>query len=385
MSALARPLGSPPSSLSLHIYISYDCSSQRSIPFSTWSAGRFFPVINFSMFQVGVSRFSAFSPFSGSRNCSLPNNFELLSCSFDDALIRRLKALNPPSLTLSWLSLAVDFLSTIHAEVRSLISNLKPSASDDSLACFLDDSVKLLDVCNSISSEIERLRQRRLLINFVIHLLDFSGEGPAPEKLKKARDSLADWANCPRGFTKRRFENDVKVLIHDLARGLGNAPRGKISSVERLVRRTVYTVGAMTVFFAGVVVFSLYGLPDLVAIQIPAEFAWADSFAELQTTISEKIKGSKIGELNGVETRIRTVCDAVDDVARGDPEKDKKERLKDAVKELATAAKTFSEGLDGLHNGVNGMFHTVLGARNDMLDSYRVGGNGGKPKKQQPK
>ncbi|RVW59688.1 UPF0496 protein 4 [Vitis vinifera] len=259
------------------------------------------------MFQVGVSRFSAFSPFSGSRNCSLPNNFELLSCSFDDALIRRLKALNPPSLTLSWLSLAVDFLSTIHAEVRSLISNLKPSASDDSLACFLDDSVKLLDVCNSISSEIERLRQRRLLINFVIHLLDFSGEGFDPRSRARAWKCAA-WQDLQRGETRppdglhRRGDDGV------LRRSCG------LLSV-RTSRSRCH--------------------PN------SAEFAWADSFAELQTTISEKIKGSKIGELNGVETRIRTVCDAVDDVARGDPEKDKKERLKDAVKELATATKLF--------------------------------------------
>ena len=241
--------------------------------------------------------------------------------------------------------------------------------------------MKILDVCNSIFSEIERLRQRRLLISFVIHLLDFSGDGPAPEKLRKARDSLAGWGNSPRGFTKRRFEKDVDVLIRDMALGLGGAPRGKISSVERLIHRTVYAVGAMTVFFAGVVAFSLYGHRDLVTVQIPTEFAWADSFTELQTTISEKIKGSKIEEINGVETRVRTVCEAIDD-----EENDKKEeRLKDAVKELETATKTFSAGLDGLHNGVNGMFQTVLGARNEILDSYRVGGNGGKSKKQQTK
>lgn len=354
-------------------------------PFEARFSGGFFPVLELSMFQVDVSRFSPLSPFSGSRKGSLPNKFEVLARSFDDALVRRLKTLNPPSVTLSWLSLAVDLLTAIHAEVRSLISNLKPSASDVSLAGFLDDSVKLLDVSNSISSEIERLRQRRLLINFVVHLLDFSGEGPAPEKLRKARDSVANWWNPYQGLRRRRSEADVDVLIHDLARGLRNPPRGKISSVEGLVRHELYAIGAMTVFFAGAVVSALYGLPDVATIQIPAEFSWSESFAELQRTVSGKMKQSKIGELNGVERGVRTVCDALDGAAGGDQEKDKKERLKDVVKDLATAAKAFSEGLDGLDNGVNGMFHTVLGARSVMLDGYRAGESGRKPNKEQPK
>ncbi|KAJ7954507.1 Protein BPS1, chloroplastic [Quillaja saponaria] len=191
--------------------------------------------------------------------------------------------------------MAVDFLSFVHTEARSLISNMKFSDLDGSLALYLDESVKILDICNSVSWEIEQLSQRRLLLNFVLHLLNFSDSGenlslPAPEKLRKARDSLCGWDNCSSGFRKRNFLGNLEVLIRDLALGLDKAPCERISSVEKLVRRTVHAVRMVTVFIAGVLISSLHGLPEVVAIRVPAEFLWADSFNELESTISGELK-----------------------------------------------------------------------------------------------
>ncbi|KAK9274686.1 hypothetical protein L1049_021937 [Liquidambar formosana] len=336
------------------------------------------------MYLTEISHFPSFSHFRvASSKPSLPKNFDLISRSFDENLLRRLKTLNstsdPPSISLSWLSLAVDFLSSTHAEAQLLISNLGvSSSSEDSLASYLDDAVKLLDACNSITLEIERLRQRRLLINFVLQLLDFSGEGalvPAPEKLRRARDCLSDWDNYSRGFSKRSFQNNPEVLIRDLAVGLGNAPRGKISSVGKLIRRTIYAVGLVTVFVAGAVASALCGLPEPVRIRVPAEFAWADSFNDMESAISEELKrrcfgGEKKGwfrEMDDVGTRVKRVCDVIDDLV------DRKETLETAVKELETATETFGEGLDRLSNGVNAVFDTVLCTRNGLLDNFRGG------------
>ncbi|GMY33444.1 UPF0496 protein 4-like [Fagus crenata] len=102
-----------------------------------------------------------------------------------------------PSKTPFSLPLAVDFISFAHTKARSLISNLKLLSDSDldvSLAWYLEDhNVKLLDLCNSISSEIERLRHRRLFLNFLLQLLTPSETPPLPEKLRRAQDLLSDF------------------------------------------------------------------------------------------------------------------------------------------------------------------------------------------------
>lgn len=327
------------------------------------------------MYLTEISNFPSFSPFRVAKKHSVPNKFDLISRSFDDALLRRLKTLAPPSISLSWLSKAVDFLSLAHSEARSLISNLEVTALDDSLACYLDDSVKLLDICNSVSADIERLRQRRLVLTFAIHLL---GDG----KVRRARESLKEWESRASGFGKRC---NAEGLVKDLALGLRNAPGGKISSVGRLVRRTVYAVGLVTVFVAGAVVSALSGSPEMVGVRVPAEFPWAESLNELETEVSGELKrrfggGEKNVELKGllleevddVAARVREACEVMDDGAAEEEEEKKKERLNDVVKELERAMGSFSDGLEGLSRGVNEMFHGVLCNRNHMLDNVRI-------------
>jgi len=139
-------------------------------------------------------------------------------------------------------SLAHNFLSFAHTEAQTHISNLHLSTdSDDSLAGYLDGALKLLDLCNSISSLIERLRLCRLSLNFVLHLLaPFYFGFPAPEKVRRARDLLSDWGKPSFDLSKWGFRSNPEDLIRDLALGLSNAPHGKISSANKLLRRTIW-------------------------------------------------------------------------------------------------------------------------------------------------
>ncbi|XP_057962279.1 UPF0496 protein 4-like [Malania oleifera] len=325
------------------------------------------------MFLGEISNFPSFSPFRVTKKPSLPKNFDLIARSFDENFLRRIQSLasdsNPPSFSLLWLSLAVDFLSSTHAEAQTLISDLKLSSLDDSLARYLDESVKLLDVCNSISAEIERLRQRRLLINFILHLFKIPGDSariPAPDRLRRARESLVDSENSPRGF-----QMSMEVLVRDLEANLRDMPRGKISSVRKLVRRTICAVELVTVFVSGIVASALFGLPELVEVRVPAEFLWADSLNNLESAIRSELdsnrapKGPVLREIADVDLCVRRLGDAIDEVAGGDD--GKREELSNAVKELEVATEAFSVGLDGLYNGVNGTFQTVLCSRNGVM------------------
>ncbi|KAM1846589.1 hypothetical protein EV1_010910 [Malus domestica] len=347
------------------------------------------------MYLTEISNFPSLLPFRGAKKHSVPSNLDLISSSFDDAVLRHLKSLGPPSISLSWLSKAVDFLALTHSEARNLISDLKVAPPlDDSLAWYLDHSVKLLDLCNSISAEIERLRQRRLHLTFVLHLLgDRKGEElPSPENLRRSRMSLSDFdRGASSGFGKR---SKAEALVRDLNLGLtrlSNAPRGKISSVAKLVRRTVRAVGLVTVFIAGIAVSTIHGSPDMVRVRASAEFPWAESFNELESAVwaelkrrfgrgnDEKLEGM-LEELDDVGTRVKEACGVVDDLAGvAEVNKEEKERFYEVVKVLGKATASFSDGLDRLSSGVNEMFDGVLRNRNHMTENVRVSGVGKKP------
>ncbi|XP_077231377.1 protein BPS1, chloroplastic-like [Tasmannia lanceolata] len=336
------------------------------------------------MFLAETPRFSSPSLFHPSAKKSRPpaKNLALISQSFDENLIRRLKSLtpgaDPPSISLSWLSLAVDLLTSTHADAELIISYLNISASDKSAISYLDESVKVLDICNSISSEIERLKHRRLLIHFILHLLTFSGEdrrSPAPENIRRARDSLNEYRTCSRGggggdsSKKRRSLEDSSILIRDLR--IGNPPRGKISTVEKLLQHMMYGVGAVTVFIAGIVVSALSGSPAVMEIRVSGEFLWREAFNGLQTAVNGVIgrKGVYADESEALDEGLRKVGDVI---ARQEAflVEGEMEKLGDAVKMLETVTEEFSDGLDRLSNGVNGFFRTVLSTRNALLGNF---------------
>lgn len=324
-----------------------------------------------------------FSPFRSSIKRSPIHDFDLIFKSFDDKLSNRLQALafSSPShsISLEWISLAVDLLSDTHADANAVISAMTSASgsSGDSRSFYLDHSVKILDVCNSISYEIEKLRHRRLLMKFVTHLLKFPGDGdapPAPEKLNRASECIADYERNCGDFAKRRgFEvREPDVLIRDLVNAILtiSPPRGKISTVERAVLRIIYAVGLITVFVAGVALSSLHGLPELTKIRVPSEFSWSDSVNELQTAIFDSERRVVLTETDDVAARAVSLRVLIDGGVTGVGEK---EQLEIAVREMENVTEKMGEGLDRLDNGVNRMFGVVLTARNGVLENYRVG------------
>lgn len=296
--------------------------------------------------------------------------FDLISQSFDESILRRLNALcnshSSVTINFSWLSSALAFLSFTHNQAITLLSNPKLT---DSLNFYLDDSVKLLDICNSIASEIERLRHRRLLLKLALHLFNNNNNSEDAEKLRRARASLTDWDNNLKGPRYESSKN-LEHLVIDLAFMLKEVPRGKISSDERIVRRTIHSVGLVTVFVAGVVVAALRGSTELgVAVRAPSEFLWADSFNILNSAISRPGKKRHLlEELDDVEARLREVIGVMDDAGG-----EKGASLNGAVKELERVTETLGEGLERLSNGVNEVFNTVMSSRKEMLERMRAG------------
>ncbi|KAD2804509.1 hypothetical protein R6Q59_030035 [Mikania micrantha] len=328
------------------------------------------------------------SPFKliAKKPSPISKNYQLAARSFDEKVILHLKTLIPASdssnISLSWMSKAVSFLSMIHLEAQDQISNLR-SESDYYQDLYMDYSQKVLDLCNLISSAVQQLVDRRLLFNLSLRLINVnsSGQIPSPEKLKKAKDTLIRSVHHTQQTLKDKAQR-AKDLLKELTLDVNSLPIGKTGTAKDMIRRTLHGLGALTVILAGVLVSVLYGPSDLVKVRVPADFPWADSVTGVQKQVFDLIKPKEatdggeeqrcLSELEDTVNRARTVCDILDEVT-GDGEGNDKDlvRLEDGRKELSQAAAKFSDGVDKLTNGVNGLFSSVLKTRNGVLDGVR--------------
>lgn len=300
----------------------------------------------------------------------VPQNYQLLVRSFDEKVILHLKTLDlhtiSSNISLSWLSAAVSFLSTVHSEAEDQISNLKSDA-DDYQVLYMEYSLKVLDLCNLLSSAVQQLTDRRLLLNYSLRLLNFSDQTPSAEKLNKAKDSLTKSLNNNTQDSAKEKSIRATALIEELTVLLGRLPPSKSNTGRDLIRRTFFALGVLTVFIGSVLVTFLYGESDVAKLRVPVEFLWADSVNNLQTRIFDLIKPKQnsLLEINNIAIQAVVVLDLLHVFVSDGGDK---VHLEDGVKELGTAAKKFSDGVDTLTSVVNGLFRTVMNTRNGRLD-----------------
>ncbi|CAI9278850.1 unnamed protein product [Lactuca saligna] len=218
------------------------------------------------------------------------------------------------------------------------------------------------------NTSLVRLMKRFCIWNTVssLRLLNFSDQIPSSEKLNKAKDSLTKSLNNTQESVKEKGLR-AKALIGELTILLGKLPPSKSNTGRDLIRRTFYALGVLTVFVGSVLVSVLYGESDVAKLSVPVEFLWANSVNCLQTQIFDLIKPKQnpVLELDNIASRAAVVLDLLHVFVSDDGDK---VRLEEFVKELGTAAAKFSDGVDTLTNGVNGMFRTVLNTRNGRLD-----------------
>ena len=72
-------------------------------------------------------------------------------------------------------------------------------------------------------------------------------------------------------------------------------------------------------------------------------------------------QNNKVLEVDDVAKQAVIVRDLIDDV-------EGRVKLVEEVKDMEMKVKRFSDGVDALNNGVNGLFRTVLKTRNGRLD-----------------
>lgn len=335
-----------------------------------------------------------FKKVSSQRSSEKSLKLNSICNAFEISLTERLKKLQAKipkdTIDLSWIQLAIEVLSATHADFKSLIANLRFPATewnDKWKDEYLDDTVKLLDICIALNAEISKREHFQLLVHYALHLLDFSGGVWSSDKLFRAKDSFKELTektdlkrkSCLNSQRNGKIENCSMIL-----QGMNNSlqyGKGKSSARDRVFLRAIYALKATTIFMCSVVVSALAGHPGLlIELRVPDHLLWSAAFRSLQVEINDKIKRcfteGRVGVVKEIETldaaiaKVHSTIEKVDvDIVEGT---EKVEEIIIDVQELKRCVELVGQGLAPLTKQVNDFFQVVLSGRNALLDSLRL-------------
>ena len=267
---------------------------------------------------------------------------------FDAALAARLRGLLPgpaPSSPLAALAQLADLLALTLAEAAPALAGEGDAAA---VAAHLDAGVALLDACNAITARLERLRRRRLLARFALHLLSSSPAGRG-----RARAALAD-----------RDDRSSSSPPPPLPSLPFDQPRGRLSAAARVLV-AVSAVSSLAAAAAAAVL----GEAFLDAAAFPrvsgGDFPWAEPFNAVSGQLAAYSAASEVDAIDEAVQRLASVLDGkggADEAA-----------VRAAAQEVERRTEELTARLDRLSDAVNGVFRAALGLRNAELGSFTVG------------
>ncbi|RWW05197.1 hypothetical protein GW17_00031544 [Ensete ventricosum] len=250
----------------------------------------------------------------------------------------------------------------------------------------------LLDICIVLSSELSRLNQGQILLQYVLRLMDISTSHPSPEQLKKSHLHLHQWIEH---INSKSFKLENCPVIENL-RGTLGLPKVK-SSKGKVLMRALYGVKVLTVFTCGVFSVMLSGRSKaLIDLHISSEdFFWFEAFSDLQAVVNEEIRrrfdNGKVvifKEIAAVEACASGLCNlTIGDSCEKEPMQDgiginheeemiaprKSTDLERQMSiNLVNGAKSLARELDSVSKQVNDFFEIVLMGRDALLCNLRI-------------
>ncbi|XP_073001049.1 UPF0496 protein 4-like [Typha latifolia] len=349
-------------------------------------------------------------PFGNPFRSILPKGSNLspklwgLLTSFEEVLASSMKSLKPEDisdvLSLSWMGHAIECLSEAHTNIKTLITDLQFPVSDWDekwMDIYLDSSVKLLDICIALSSELSRLDQGHLSLQYVLHVLDFSNNSPSSEQLKRAHASLHDWMKQIDSRSPRL--QNCSTILQSLAASL-SLTKVKNSAKGKVLLRALYGVKVMTILICSFLMAALSGSSRLLMeLHVTENVLWSEAFKDLQAAISEEArrhfssgKVTAVKELEEIETYVKRLrvltcyvgCkeeavrqsngishDAEVKVMEIDTNHEE-QNLLECVSGMSGSAERLGHGLDDLSKQVGDFFQIVLTGRDALLCNLRV-------------
>lgn len=339
----------------------------------------------FSSLSAVIPHFSLHR--SGSGAGSSPKRHPVLQ-EFESKLAEKFDALKEAGeelgfLSIDWLLQALSVVLSTHASVEALIPNLTlPLSSKDDkwVDEYLDDSAKLLDVCNVLKEGIADLNEYQMLVQVAIRNLQ-GKDGSC----YRARNALQECMGAIKkkdteyrqGHAKSKLES-CSSMLRTMGEKLVN-PKATEAAKSSGFLNAIYGAKVTTIFLCGLVVIALACKPKrpLVCLHVSSHCLWASSLIGLQQRVKEetdkrKTKGSiaLLGELDTVDLLVRRLYEIVDKKMneKGAFLNPAEAELRGLVSSLSTGSENLGRGLAPLEECVNELFRLLIASRIALLD-----------------
>lgn len=270
---------------------------------------------------------------------------------------------------------AVESLCGIHSDIKTLITALELPVDDWNdkwIDVYLDNSVKLLDICIAFSSEISRLKQGHLYLHCALHNLGCTALLP---QFARAHSSLDGWkqhiASKNTRLDKCFFIMDSLVQTLDLPK-IKNSPKGNV------LMHAMYGVRVVTLFICSMSVAAFSGSAELLTdLKVPeSSHLWVKALTDVQNLINTKIREKcssgglvVLKEIEAVDTLVKMYPISQE----GDTVEAK--TLQKYTSDLQGSVEKLARGLDLLAKEVDRFFQVVLTGRDALLCDLRVSTN----------
>lgn len=291
-------------------------------------------------------------------------------------------------LSIDWLLQALSVVLSTHANVEALIPNLTfplSNRDDKWVDEYLDDSAKLLDVCNVLREGISELEQYQMLVQVAIRNLQVKESGK-DANYYRARNALQDCmaaikkkdTEYRQGHAKSKLES-CSSMLRTMGERLVN-PKAMEAVKGNGFLNAIYGAKVTTIFLCGLVVIALACKPKrpLVNLHVSSQCLWASSLLSLQQRVKEetdkrKNKGSiaLLRELDNVDSLVRRLYEGVDKKLNEKSmffNAEEAEKLSVLVEELASGSENLGRGLAPLEECVNELFRSLIASRIALLD-----------------
>lgn len=289
-------------------------------------------------------------------------------------------------LSITWLCQAMEVVLSTHASVEAFVPDLQQALADGDfkwLDEYLDDSVKLLDICRALRDAITEIRNYHIHVELALHTLEKGSFGDA--QLRRAKNALM---KCMESL--KRKDDEVNHL---------GQRRSKLENCSSMLRRmgeklnmedaskgnffmVIYAAQVSTIFICGVLTSALSFKPrrPLSMISIGGQSAWSFSLTSLQQRVKEQIERKKskganalLEELDKTDVAVRALHDKVEKLlnAKCFPLREEQVlEIKQAVVSLKGCSVELHQGLAPMEVHVGDVFKVLIASRVALLDIY---------------
>lgn len=295
---------------------------------------------------------------------------------FEDRLTLRLMKLKPTNndhiLSLSWMKLSMEMLCETHDDIKALISDLDLPVTDWEskwVDVYLKNSMTMMDICNSFTSEISSLGQGNLILQCALLKL----ESESSEQFARSLTFFDQWKQLV--SSKNPKVDNCATILCTLIQTLDLPNNVKSSARGNILMRAMYGLKTVTILISGVFAAGFSSASNkLIHLYVPDTVAWADAFTDLQTTVNSEIKSqfsngtcSVFKEFEAMDSVIKKLYPMIHD----NQGHTKSESFLSLISDLKTKTEQFNQGLDQLKMGVDSFFRVVVTGRDTLLSNIK--------------